>query len=742
VTRYVRVALPVPLRQVFTYEAPGALGPLPGCRVRVPFGARRLVGLCVEADATLDPGLDPAKVRPIETVLDPSPILSPELVALSSFIADYYLAAPGEALLLPLPGGLSGDKQGNLEVAPPKLERWVRKRLGVPLPKRLGARQKAALNGLTEGQQVHLDELQAGTGVGLDTIRRLEALGLVDLEERQVARDPFHGARIEPEPAPVPTGEQAGAIAAIREALGQYQAFLLHGVTGSGKTEVYLTLIDEVLRRGLGAITLVPEIALTPQLVARYRGRLGDRIAVLHSGLAQGARQEQWLRIATGELPVVIGARSALFAPVPKLGILVVDEEHEPSFKQDRSPRYHARDVALVRARLAGCPVVLGSATPSLESWANAERGKLRRLNLSRRARAVPLPEVEHVDMREAEVADEEGLYSRRLAEAIAQNVSRGEQTILFLNRRGWAAFVLCRACGQALSCPACAVTLTWHRAAHRLTCHYCDHRDRLPPRCPACEDDALQEMGFGTERAEDVLRSLLEPGARVARMDRDTTRGPALEKLLDRFRRREIDVLVGTQMVAKGHDFPGVTLCGVLCAEQSLRLPDPRAAERTFQLLTQIAGRAGRADKPGRVLVQTYCPEHYALTYAARHDAEGYAREELARRQEQGFPPWSHLALLRLTGADRPTTFAAAQQVASAVDRAILAHPGAGLAKSGPQAAPIERLRGEWRVQILVRARDRTALHATLAAATTAVEPDLPRAVQLAIDVDPIGFL
>ncbi len=743
--RFVQVAVPVPLHQTFTYGLPAGLDAQPGVRVQVPFGPRRLVGLVVEPPSdSPSGGFDPKRIRDVLAVLDPAPVLGADLLALSRWLADYYHAPPGEAFLLPLPPAMSGGKKGEAREHAPKTESIARFVARPPDDARLGDKMDAALSWLETVGVASLREVRDATGADRGVMTRLETRGLVTLEQREVARDPFAAMPTTPDAAPPPTDEQAAAVQTISASFGAYRGHLLHGVTGSGKTEVYLALIDDVLARGEAAIVLVPEIALTPQLVGRFRARLGDRVAVLHSGLDPAARHEQWLRIAAGELPVVIGARSALFAPTPRLGLIVVDEEHEPSFKQDSAPRYHARDLALVRGSLAGAPVVLGSATPSLETWANVARGKLTRVTLAQRVHARPLPEVALVDLRTAEVADPDGMLSTELVTALTDTVARGEQAILFLNRRGFAAFVLCRACGARMACPACSVSYTWHRRRARLVCHYCDRVEPLPPRCPGCHDDALQEVGFGTERAEALLETLL-PGARVGRMDRDTTRGQALLSLLDRFRRRELDVLVGTQMVAKGHDFPGVTLVGVLLAEQGLGMPDPRAAERTFQLLTQIAGRAGRADKPGRVLVQTFEPAHYALTYAARHDATGFLDDELARRHERALPPWAHLALLRVSGPDRDRAEDEAHRVAELLHEALRADSEARRVSVviGPRPAIVERIAGRWRHQILLKSGTRAALHATLRRATAALDAaPLPSSVQLALDVDPLSFL
>ncbi len=740
--RYVSVAVPVPLHRAFTYAVPEGSDARPGCRVRVPFQRRSLVGLIVDGPREAPPeGLDPRRIRAVTEVLDPAPLLTDELLNLASWLARYYHATPGAAYLLPVPAAFLGGREGR-PAPPARRTALFARRLRDPEPgERIGAAMDRALSWLGTVPEASASDVREATGVGTETLRRLARRGLISLTPREVARDPFADLVVERDEPPALTDEQAAAVARVEAKLGSFAGFLLHGVTGSGKTEVYLRLIDAVLRRGQTALVLVPEIALTPQLVARFRARLGDRVAVQHSGLGPAARHEQWERIRDGELPVVIGARSALFAPLRALGLIVVDEEHEGSFKQETPPRYHARDLALVRGRLVGAPVVLGSATPSLESWANSLSGKLQRVSMGRRVGERPMPRVELVDLRTAPMAASvqgERIFSQTLLDAVVDNAARGEQSLLFVNRRGFASVVLCRACGETLSCPSCSVTYTWHRRRRRLVCHYCQRVESLPSRCPACGDDALQEVGFGTERVVDALAAAA-PSLRVGRMDRDTTRGRALTELLGRFRAGALDVLVGTQMLAKGHDFPRVTLVGVLLAEQSLRLPDLRASERTFQLLTQIAGRAGRAERPGRVLVQTFLPEHYALQHAARHDAQGFLTEELARRRERGLPPWTHLALLRVD-SPRPER---AERAAYDLARALHPLAGPSLVVRGPFPAPIERVNDRFRFQVLLYATDRAQRRRALDALMAHLDQaELPRDVHVALDVDPYSFL
>ena len=743
--RYLQVAVPVPVNTLFTYALPEGLEASPGMRVQVPFGPRRLVGLVIAGPtAEPPPGLADRQARAVLRVLDDAPIAGPSALRLAAWLADYYQAPPGECVPLVLPPRLAGTPADELRAPKARIEERVRL-LPAPGPasaERLGPRMEAALDWLAaQPEAPTVDALRAATGAGRDLLKRLIGRGLVALDTRTLHRDPFEDIAPAQDAAPPLTHAQSAAVDAVAAALGGYRGFLLHGVTGSGKTEVYLAIIAAALARGQGAIVLVPEIALTPQLVSRFRARLGPRIAVQHSGLAADARHEQWARVAAGELPVVIGARSALFAPMPRLGVIIVDEEHEPSYKQDTSPRYHARDLALVRGHLESTPVVLGSATPSAESWANVARGKLERLVLAERVQARPMPTVGVVDLRVASFADPDRLFSTELLAAVRATAAEGQQSILFLNRRGFASFLLCQACGAKLDCTACSVTYTWHRHQNRLVCHLCDQTRARPATCPTCGRSALAEVGFGTEQVEARLVELL-PGLRVARMDRDTTRGRALEQLLDAFRAGAIDVLVGTQMVAKGHDFPNVTLVGVMLAELGLGFPDFRAAERTFQLLTQMAGRAGRADKPGRVLVQSYCPEHYAITHAVRHGSEAFLAEELPLREARGFPPSTHLALFRVSGRDLERVARAAEALDQELTRA--AAPLAGRVVVMPaQPAPIERVNHRFRFQVLVKARQRQGLHTVLAATRASWgEGGLGPGVQVGLDVDPLTFL
>jgi primosomal protein N' (replication factor Y) len=490
-------------------------------------------------------------------------------------------------------------------------------------------------------------------------------------------------------------------------------AALLFGITGSGKTEVYLRLIAGVREAGGGAIVLVPEIALTPQLADRFRARFGDEVAVLHSGLTPQQRLDAAAHIRAGQRPIVIGARSAVFAPVPDLRVIVVDEEHDASFKQDEGVRYNARDVALVRARSLDAVVVLGSATPSLESWQGVREGRLGLWSLTTRPTPRPLPEVEIVNLKE-HLPDHQTLLSAKLRSRLVETVAAGEQAILFLNRRGYTTAVSCKTCGSFQQCPDCSSpSMTYHLKRNRLMCHLCGHIEGAPKQCRSCGSSELEHGAAGTERIEVAIAADL-PGVRVARLDRDTSRGKALLELLDKFRRHEADVLIGTQMLSKGHDFPGVTLVGVLRADQGLALPDFRATERVFQLLTQVAGRAGRGDRPGRVVIQTWAPEHPAIAYARTHDFEGFAAHELEARVRSGNPPIGYLALVRISGEDKSAVVTRAAQIGTrARDLAERVRAGGqvDLQVLGPVDSPIERVNRRFRMQMLVRASGRAGL-------------------------------
>jgi primosomal protein N' (replication factor Y) len=610
----------------------------------------------------------------------------------------------------------------------------------------LTSKQQACLRVLRASPDgTALTDLQAD-GLSRAVVGGLVKRGLAALVDRRVERDPFDGAaalqdegREAAKARVVLTGEQDAALARL-SALAAARAFgvaLLHGVTGSGKTEVYRRLAREVCGRGQRVLMLVPEIALTPAVAATLRHTFADRVAIQHSALSEGERHDQWHRIRRGAVDVVVGTRSAVFAPVEHLGLVIVDEEHDTSYKQEESPRYHGRDVAIVRARRAGALVVLGSATPALETYQNACVGRYELIALTRRVLDRPLARVALVNMRDEYAAGgPEVVISRPLREAIGARLARGEQAVVLLNRRGYASAVLCRACGNTMECPNCSVSLTYHRRAHRARCHYCDFATPVPRMCGVCGGEFLEYTGIGTERVEAELTAGF-PGVRVARVDRDTIRRRGeITRVLDRFARRELDVLVGTQMIAKGHDFPAVTLVGVISADVGLGLADFRAGERTFQLLTQVAGRAGRGETPGEAIVQTLYPDHYSIRLATTQDYEAFFEREMRFRTALRYPPSHWLVSVVVRAPSMVEAMATARRLADDTRRAAAA---AEIRVVGPAPAPLSRLRGDHRAQFFVKATDRQALRAAVRSAVAA-RTELRR--QVTIDVDPLSVL
>ncbi|MEK9501566.1 replication restart helicase PriA [Gaopeijia maritima] len=612
-------------------------------------------------------------------------------------------------------------------------------------------RQREAWAALEDASgRLELSHMLDVGGFSRSVVSGLEAKGLVEVVDEEVVRDPF-ADRDPPAPIDHPlTDDQRRALEAIRAEIGADapRPVLLHGITGSGKTRVYIEVLKAVIARGRGAIVLVPEISLTPQTVTRFRGWFGDRVAVLHSALSDGERYDAWRQLHRGEKTVAVGARSALFAPVANLGAIIVDEEHDGSYKQSDAPRYQARDLAVVRAGLNRAVCVLGSATPSLESWANAEKGKYQRVSLPVRVAGRPLPPVHLLDLRKERskpktaggAASEAGLVlTDRLVQAVLARLERNEQSILLLNRRGYASFVQCRECGEVGQCPNCSISLTYHRRTGRVVCHHCRYEEPAPSRCSRCGSTDLSFRGLGTEQVERVVVESF-PGARVARMDVDTTSGKwAHHEILGRVERGEVDILLGTQMIAKGLDFPRVTLVGVVNADVGIHLPDFRASERTFQLLSQVAGRAGRGELGGEVLIQTSLPEHYALQSALDHDYPGFARRELEERLNPPYPPHVRLANVVISSPDDNV---AADQAEAAV--AWLRHGlrnGPAVTIVGPAPAPIERLHGRWRWHFLLRAARASDLGRVCRGFVRGFQPR-GHDVRVALDRDPVALL
>ncbi|MGD9587730.1 MAG: primosomal protein N' [Pyrinomonadaceae bacterium] len=617
---------------------------------------------------------------------------------------------------------------------------------GAPLPdgsKPITELQQKVLDTLAaNGGEMLFVDLVEKAGTGASPVNTLEKRGLLRVYVTEVFRDPLAAARL-PELAEFElNAEQRFAFDEIENALGgcRYKAFLLHGITGSGKTEVYIRAMKACLRSGRSSLMLVPEIALTPIFSRRLRAVFGDQVAILHSNLSAGERFDEWRRIRSGAARIAIGTRSAIFAPLAEIGLIVVDEEHDSSYRQNESPFYNARDTAVVRAKNAGAVVVLGSATPSLETFENARADKYQYLQLQKRIEDRPLAQAELIDMREVfKKAGKDVVISPQLVEAIRETHRKGEQSMILLNRRGFSQFVLCRSCGESLRCRNCDITLTYHKKDPRLTCHYCGYRTVVPDKCPFCAGEFLYFIGQGTEQLQGILERQF-PGLRIARIDRDTmARKGDMAKALLAFDRGEIDMLVGTQMLAKGHDFPNVTLVGVISVDTGLGLPDLRSAERTFQLITQVAGRAGRGDRGGRVLIQTYYPEHYALRHAVKQDYEGFFDEEMRYRERMAYPPFVVLASILVRHSDLKTANSIAARVREALDAA---NAGRACRILGPAQAPLSRLKGEHRIQIILKSGSRRSLRNVLDAAMAEVDEALPGRRWIQVEIDPIDLL
>jgi primosomal protein N' (replication factor Y) (superfamily II helicase) len=692
-------------------------------------------------------------VKPIKEVLDAEAFVPPDVVELARWTAEYYAAGPGDTITSVLPPkarGARADAHKTVRVASITAIGLETLQLVAPEPeakadrRQITTKQREALDLLAASPDGIPTSQLAGRGVAADVVARLVRHGLVSIRHDRLDRDPFHAASVQP-PAVDPdrrlTMEQAAAFERLRAMAEsrRFQVALLHGVTGSGKTELYLRLAAAVRDSGRGVLMLVPEIALTPVVVSLFRHAFGDRVAIQHSGLSDGERHDQWQRIRRGDVDVVVGTRSAVFAPLERVGLVVVDEEHDGSYKQEESPRYHGRDVAIIRGQRANALVVLGSATPSMESYHNAMTGRYERVVLERRVLDRPLAAVTVVDMRE-EYADRgpDVVLSRALGTAIAARIERREQSLVLLNRRGFATAVFCRQCAGTMDCPNCSVSLVVHGegVSRRARCHYCNYTMRVPAACPHCAGPYLEQAGFGTERVEAEVRRLC-PQARVARLDRDAIRRKgALTEILSRFRTGDVDVLVGTQMIAKGHDFPRVTLVGVVSADVGLGLADFRASERTFQLLTQVVGRAGRGDEPGEAIVQTIYPDHYSIQLARRQDYRAFFERELTFRQQMRYPPFQSL----VNTVVRSRTFTGAMDDAADVVRRVReGAEAAGGRVLGPAPAPLGKLRGEYRAQLLTKGSNRTRMRGLLLSAIAA-RPDLDK--RIVVDVDPVSVL
>jgi len=737
-SKYAQVAVDAAVGKRLDYVVPEALrGRLRvGSRVWVPLGSRK-----VQGTVTAFPQKSSfPKLKPILGAIDSGFVVPPNLLRLARWIADYYMADLGVTLKTVVPPSVRRPSP------PAKKVRVVRRAVTLDETRdacierrRRAPKQAAVLDVLlnTTGE-ILLDELCVRADASAAAVKALEKDGLAKVAEKRIDRDVARGevfVRTEPK---VLTPAQQAAYDAIVKQLDENapRVNLLHGVTGSGKTEVYLQVMARVLERGKGAIVLVPEIALTPQTIERFKARFGDLVAVLHHRLSGGERHDEWRRLAEGRARIAVGPRSAVFAPIERLGLIVVDEEHETTYKQgDTAPRYHARDVAIVRASFEGAIVILGSATPSLESYWNAARGKYELFELDERIDGRPMPEVRVVDL-----AREKGptVFSAELLNAIEDRLKKGEQTILFLNRRGYATTMKCRACSAVVECERCSVSLTYHKKRDRLVCHLCGASVPVVSTCPKCGAGAMLYRGVGTQKVERMLYKVVE-GARLLRMDSDTTRAKnAHAGILGEFKAGKADVLVGTQMIAKGLDLPNVTLVGVVVADTALGLQDFRAAERTFQLITQVAGRAGRGEVPGEVIVQTYRPGSYAIRAASRHDFRTFYNEEVEKRRNplSPYPPHVHMVCVTFRGPDEKKVRAAAEALAAACEKG----DRAGVELLGPADAPIARAEREHRVQFFLKSTRPSRMTALLKAALD--EMKFPSTIKLAVDVDPVDLM
>lgn len=794
-----------PVDRPFDYLIPEALksSVIPGMRVTVPFGRTKRLGFVTALKETSEL----PKLKKIDQVIDPIPVLTGELLDLGRWLADAALCLTVSAYQVMLPAVMKANytktvdlkNQEQLSEKYPSLVplfssgksadwdelvahhpadlRQIRLAINEDIltvnpqvhnqakAKKIMAasaeaskeelaaaaascdgrsgRQKEALQFFIDnnaGERFPVTDLIRNHHLTRQSLSTLAQKGLLKIETVEQLRDPYSGS-VEQKTKPLPlTDEQAKAIRPIICSVenNQDQIFLCHGVTGSGKTEIYLQAIERVIELGKQAIVLVPEISLTPQMVHRFKARFGDEVAVMHSALSRGEKYDEWRKIREGKVNVAVGARSAVFAPFENLGLIIIDEEHETSYKQEDNPRYHARDVAIRRGKINGCPVVLGSATPSLESYARAKKKVYTLLTLKERFNHHPMPPVKVIDMREEMRDGNHSMFSKELFEKITDRLNKHEQTVLFLNRRGYSTFVMCRSCGTVIKCPHCDISLTYHRASHMLKCHYCGFEMRSPDTCPACGSDSMRYFGSGTQKVEAELNRLL-PEARVIRMDVDTTRQKGgHEKLLRQFGGHQADILLGTQMIAKGLDFPEVTLVGVLAADSMLHLPDFRASEKTFQLLTQVSGRAGRHELPGEVIIQSYTPEHYAIIDAAGHDYERFFSQEMQIRHRHGYPPFYYLALINVTHPEAAVAADAAGRIASILKKNL----SSAAHVLGPVVPSVARIKDRYRFQCMVKYKREPELIPLLGKIERHFQETGKDSLQLSIDMNPVALM
>ena len=738
---YIRVVIDRAIHRELDYSVPETLAERVdvGSRVRVPFRDKSALATVV---ATLEQS-NVGGIRPIEAIVGEGPVLSEPLLELAKWMSAYYCCPLETVMRSLLPQVIRKAEIGwkkQLFVQPArKIDNEEFENLRKRAP-----RQAELLEAIARlNSPIRAAELLRKTSLDNQTLRALAKRGLVELREEAVERDPHAGEQFVATSKLELNAEQAAALKQIANALASAEnsrPILVHGVTGSGKTEIYLQAIRAALDRGRSAIVLVPEISLTPQTVERFKGRFAearDAVAVLHSHLSGGERHDEWHKIHSGRARIVIGARSAVFAPLKDLALIIVDEEHETTYKQEEAPRYHARDVAVVRAKIEKCTVVLGSATPSLESYHNATTGKYELATLTQRVDERQMPLMRIVDLRQMRRKEKTmSILSEKLLQAIADRLEKREQTILFLNRRGFSTSLLCSNCGEARDCPNCSVALTFHRHAARLSCHLCGHTAAVPKKCPACGQDALIYAGFGTEKVESTVAQIF-PKAIVRRMDADSmTRKDAYRETLRNFRVGKIDILVGTQMIAKGLHFPNVTLVGIINADLALHLPDFRAGERTFQLLTQVAGRAGRGERTGEVFVQTYTPFSPSVQFARQHDFAGYFQQELEFRERCDFPPFKHAILITVRSAHEGRAKLSAETLVRRLKEAL----GSEFILGDAMPAPLQKLQGQFRFHILLRGGAIMRLGRLVR--KTLDKLPFPEDVAVAVDVDPYQLL
>lgn len=779
-----------------------------GSRVLVPFKGRKVTGYAIGFPTDLADYPKPDGPKPILDILDERPLFDNRMLAFYRWISDYYFYPLGQAIKGGLPPGINLESQQLLSTTPkgrallesdkltreeltilraiadhgemplekgtkrfphwrvyslrkagfiqikqglkdvrvkPKQEKVLKYRgEGQPEDEHLSPKGKEVLALIRELGEVSHTSLCAKFKGASRIVKKLEENGFISIETRGIYRSPLSDLITAEDLRPELTPKQIKALETIGKGIDslQFSPFLLYGITGSGKTEIYLRAIERVVKKGRQAVVLVPEISLTPQLIGQFLERFSGRVAMLHSGLSRGERYDEWRRIREGKVDIVIGARSAIFAPFERLGMIIVDEEHESSYKQEEKLRYNARDVAAVRAKLCDAVLILGSATPSFEAYHNTVAEKFRLLKLDERVEGRSLPAVEIVDMRGEE---EKGLIlSQKLRNALGENLTLERQSLLFLNRRGFASFIQCPDCGFVFKCPNCSVSLTHHFRSKKLVCHYCNYAITVPDLCPDCKGYQIRSFGIGTERVQEEIRKMF-PQATVDRMDRDTTRRKRSHQgILKKVKSGETDILVGTQMIAKGHDFPNVTLVGVICADLSLNFPDFRSSERTFQLLTQVAGRAGRGMNPGKVIIQTFNPDHYSIQMARDQDFAKFYREELRFRKDLGYPPFSRLINIRTEATSQKRATKAAEEMGEWGRRLLRKEPyGGRIEVLGPSPAPLVKLKGKYRYQMLIKGKRVNILHRFVEELVGETKKRLPgRGIRLTIDVDPISVM